>query len=105
MSKLRQQDLYGHNVAITGTFVSFTRAQLRRQLEHVGARVSSTITGSTTMLLVGDRPGDVKLGQAAKRLIPTFEEDDFAGALSSAMVEEKPELAEPTPIPDHYGTF
>ena len=51
------QQLSGKTIVITGTFNTFTRTQLKEELVNLGAKVSSSISAKTIILLVGENPG------------------------------------------------
>jgi len=63
-------DLAGQIICITGSFDS-SRSEIKKQLEARGAQVTSSVTGSTTLLLAGNKAGS-KLEKAQKRSIPIF---------------------------------
>ncbi len=56
-------ELEGEIIVITGQFTGYSRPQIVRALEAKGALVRGTVSGKTTTLLVGDKPGS-KLAKA-----------------------------------------
>lgn len=53
----------GEVVVLTGALQGWTRAEATRVLEEAGARVAGSVSGQTTLLIAGERPGG-KLEQA-----------------------------------------
>ncbi len=52
------------NVVVTGTLSSMTRAQIHKLLEILGANVSDNVNKDTDYLIVGNLPGNRKIGKA-----------------------------------------
>ena len=52
-------------IVITGTFSSFSRNQLKEELIKRGAKVASSVSTNTDLLMVGENPGS-KLDNATK---------------------------------------
>jgi len=69
------QQLSGKTIVITGTFSEYTRTQLKEELVNLGARVSSSISAKTNILLVGESPGS-KVQKARDLGISLMEEDE-----------------------------
>ena len=46
-----------HIVVITGSFSDISRSQLKEELIRLGAKVSSSVSSNTTILIAGDKPG------------------------------------------------
>jgi DNA ligase (NAD+) len=55
-TNLTEGKLSGENICITGSF-DRPRAEIKSELEKLGAKVTNTVTGSTTILLAGEKPG------------------------------------------------
>ena len=68
--------LIGENWVITGTLSSLTRQKAVELLETLGAKVSSTITKKTNVLLIGENPGS-KRELAIKLNIRIINEEEF----------------------------
>ena len=60
-------ELQGLKIVFTGSIVGFSREELRKMLEAHGARVTSSVSGETDILVVGDDPGRQKI-EASERL-------------------------------------
>jgi DNA ligase (NAD+) len=67
------QPLAGHTYVITGTLESMTRAGAEERLRALGARVSQSVSKSTTALFAGADPGS-KLKKAAALDVPVLDE-------------------------------
>lgn len=69
---------------LTGTLRAWTRDDATAALERRGARVTSTVSGNTDYVIVGDGPG-AKLAKARRLGVPTLSERQF-----QALVGAKP---------------
>jgi DNA ligase (NAD+) len=63
----------GQTVVITGTLEHYPREDLKNVLESLGARVTDSVSGKTTLVIVGDNPGS-KLDKARELGVPTWDE-------------------------------
>lgn len=66
---------------LTGTLSSMTRQEAKERLERLGAKVSSSVSGSTDYLVVGDSPG-TKLEKAKEKGVTLLDEKAFLELLS-----------------------
>ena len=69
--------LTGRQYVITGTLARWTREEAKAALEALGAKVSDSVSGKTSGVVVGDRPGS-KAQKAEKLGVPVLGEDDLA---------------------------
>ena len=84
----RQSDfLGGMTFVITGRLLHYSRNDLQDILEHLGAKVSSTISKQITALIVGEEPGS-KLEKANKQHIPLINEDQIVKVIREGDVNE-----------------
>ncbi len=67
--------LEGKTYAITGT-LSIPRSEIKRRLEMLGAKVTSTVTSKTTALIAGKNPGS-KLDKAGRLDVDVLNENAF----------------------------
>jgi DNA ligase (NAD+) len=74
--------LSGKTFVITGTLAAMSREVAKDRIEAKGGKVTNSLSGSTTYLVVGDSPGS-KLDKAAKLGVATLDEDAFVGLLDS----------------------
>jgi DNA ligase (NAD+) len=74
--------LTGKTYVITGTLERFTRDEAAAELEAKGAKVSNSVSGKTTGLVVGEEPGNSKLTKARKLEVPLLSEEDLLRLLS-----------------------
>jgi DNA ligase (NAD+) len=74
--------LTGKAYVITGTLERFTRDEAAAELEAKGAKVSNSVSGKTTGLVVGEEPGNSKLTKARKLEVPLLSEEDLLRLLS-----------------------
>jgi DNA ligase (NAD+) len=63
-------------VVLTGSLSEFTRTQAKEWLESHGAKVTSTISKSTDLLIAGDEPGS-KLTKAQSLNVEIWDEQRF----------------------------
>ncbi len=75
--------LTGQQFVITGTLESFTRETATSALEALGAKVSDSVSGKTTGLIVGEDPGASKLKKAEKAKAPILTEADLRRLLEA----------------------
>ncbi|MEP6892909.1 MAG: NAD-dependent DNA ligase LigA [Gaiellaceae bacterium] len=73
--------LTGQQFVITGTLEAFTREAVAAALEALGAKVSDSVSGKTTGLIVGEEPGASKLRKAGKTATPLLTEVDLRDLL------------------------
>jgi len=78
------QPLAGNTYVITGGFDDTfgTREQIGKQLEDLGAKVSSSVSAKTTAVIVGESPGASKLDKATALSIPVLFHNDLRELLS-----------------------
>ncbi|MFD1483648.1 NAD-dependent DNA ligase LigA [Lacticaseibacillus baoqingensis] len=75
----------GKTVVITGKFTAFSRPELARQLEALGAKVTGSVSKKTDLLAAGEAAGS-KLAKAQALAIPVMNE---AQLLETIQSEEK----------------
>ena len=68
-------------VVITGSFSGISRSQLKEELIRLGAKVSSSVSSNTTMLIAGDKPGS-KLTKAEALGVSILDEEQALELLS-----------------------
>jgi DNA ligase (NAD+) len=74
--KKLQQTLEGQTFVITGTLESMSRDEAKEKLEQLGAKVSGSVSGKTSYVIVGRDPGS-KLQKAESLNISILDEDAF----------------------------
>jgi DNA ligase (NAD+) len=72
--------LTGRQYVITGTLERWSRDEAKSALEALGAKVSESVSGKTTGVVVGASPGS-KLEKARKLGVPVLSEDDLGELL------------------------
>ena len=73
-------ELKGLSFVITGSFSGISRSVIKKKLESLGSRVSSSISKNTSYLVLGSNPGS-KLNKAKDLNIPIIIEDDLDALL------------------------
>ena len=78
----RSDVLEGFTVVLTGGLEGFTRDEAKQAIEDRGGRVASSVSGKTSVVVVGDDPG-TKADRAAELGVPTVDEAGFAHLLET----------------------
>jgi len=73
--------LTGSSYVITGTLEKYSRDEAKAALEALGAKVSDSVSGKTSVLVVGEEPGQSKLTKAKRAGVPTLSEPDLDALL------------------------
>lgn len=71
-----QRPLKGLTFVFTGTLERWTRDEVKRHVEQLGGRATSSVSGETDYVVAGPGSGS-KLDEAHQRDVPVMEEDDF----------------------------
>ena len=74
--------LTGQTFVITGTLASMSREAAKARLEARGGKVTNSLSGATSYLVVGDAPGS-KLDKATKLGVATLDEPAFIKLLEN----------------------
>jgi DNA ligase (NAD+) len=72
--------LTGKTFVITGTLAAMSREVAKERIEARGGKVTNSLSGATTYLVVGDSPGS-KLDKATKLGVATLDEPAFLALL------------------------
>ena len=79
----------GRTVVVTGTFHDLKRRDLEKALADRGAKVTGSVAGATSLLVVGANPGADKTAAAARFGTPKMDETALREALGlPAAVEQ-----------------
>ncbi|MDF1520912.1 MAG: NAD-dependent DNA ligase LigA [Brevefilum sp.] len=74
--KAGPQPLEGLNFVVTGTLPSLSRTEVKDLIESHGGKVTGSVSGNTSYLVLGEDPGS-KYDQAQKRGVPIISEEDL----------------------------
>jgi DNA ligase (NAD+) len=74
--------LTGRQYVITGTLEGWSREQAKAALEALGAKVSESVSGKTSGVIVGESPGS-KVQKAEKLGVQVLSEDDLRELLTT----------------------
>ena len=77
-----EQSMRGKTLVFTGELQAMTRAEAKHLVEIRGARVTSSVSRTTSYVIAGTDPGS-KLDQARKLGVPVLTEEEFKALLSS----------------------
>lgn len=84
--------LKGKTIVISGNF-SIPRDQMKKLIASHGGKNSSSLSGKTSFLLAGEKPGPEKMKKAESAGIPVLSEDDFRKMISTDAGKGAPETA------------
>ena len=73
--------LEGNTYVLTGTLEKYTREELTKILEDLGAKVTNSVTSRTTGVIVGDKPGS-KYDKALKLNVKIYKEEDIENLIN-----------------------
>jgi len=68
--------LAGKTFVFTGNLDHFTRDEAKEQVEMRGGRATSSVSGQTDYVVVGDNPGG-KLDEARRQDVEVLDENEF----------------------------
>lgn len=69
-------NFYNKTFVITGTLTKYTRDEVEEKIELLGGKTSSSVSGKTTAVIVGENPGS-KYEKALKLNIPIWNEEEL----------------------------
>ena len=72
-AKMADSPVSGKTIVLTGTLEKFTRPELTKKLEALGAKVTGSVSSSTDLLIAGEKAGS-KLKKAGELGIETWDE-------------------------------
>ncbi len=77
--------LKGKTIVITGSFSSFSRPELKQQLQSLGAKVTASVSAKTNLLIAGEKAGS-KLDKAEKLAIQVINEKQLPELLNKFLI-------------------
>ena len=93
--------LAGKTIVISGNF-SISRDAMKRLIELHGGKNSGSISGKTSFILAGSKPGPEKMKKAEQLGIPVVSEDELRSMLPDGALPESP-AEEDEPMTDLFG--
>lgn len=78
-------ELDGLTIVFTGSVPEYTRSELTELLETHGANVTSSVSGETDYLVVGENPGTRKRERATEEGVETLDPDAFEARILSQL--------------------
>jgi len=82
------EELDGLTLVFTGSLESYTREEATDLIERHGGRVTTSVSGATDYLVVGDDPGRRKREAAAEHGVETIDEAAFESLLGERGVDD-----------------
>lgn len=77
--------LAGAAFVVSGTIEGFTREEAEAAIEERGGKVTGSVSGKTTALVVGESPGASKTAKAEQLGVPIISGDDFKRLLEEGL--------------------
>ena len=77
--------LAGETFVVSGTVPGFTREEAQMAIESRGGRATSSVSGKTTALVVGESPGASKSRKAEELGIPIIDGETFKKVLAEGV--------------------
>lgn len=87
---MKNNQFIGKNLVFTGASV-IKRDYLFGLAQAIGANPQKAINKQTDLLIVGEKPGNKKLGMAEKYEIPQIEDHQFVEAINNQYPSMSPE--------------
>jgi DNA ligase (NAD+) len=79
------QTLAGASVVVTGSVPGFSREGATEAVTERGGKVASSVSGSTDLVVVGDKPGKAKYDKAVKLGRPILDAEHFPALLAGGL--------------------
>lgn len=95
-------DISNHNIVFTGALTRLTRTGARGLVEAKGGKTGSSVSKKTTLLVVGEKPGAVKVREAVLRDITIIKETDFIDLIKPHLVPDDNQFFTYKIIPRKY---
>ena len=83
----RGDSFEGKTFVFTGSLEEMTRSEAQDLIETHGGNATSSVSGNTDYLVVGENPGQTKQDDAAAEGVPTLSETEFRELLAERGVE------------------
>jgi len=80
--------LDGSNIVISGTFINYTREELRLLIERNGGKNVGSVSAKTSFILAGENMGPEKLKKAEKLGVKLVDEKAFLSMINAEAQEE-----------------
>ena len=74
---LKSEKLIGKIFVVSGTFINYSRDELKKAIEENGGKNLSSVSSRTSFLIAGENIGPEKLKKATELNIPLVTEDEF----------------------------
>ena len=81
---INELPLYGKSIVLTGSLSAMTRNEAKQKLQHLGAKVSTSVSSKTDYVIVGSDPGS-KAAHAEQLGIEIMDEKGFLELLKKSI--------------------
>lgn len=97
----------GKRVCVTGVIMGMPRIMVAKAIAKLGGEPVSSVGSTTDLLVIGDRPGAIKVNDSTKYMVQTMTQNEFLNIiqLGDGSYANKPVIKTPAEIPDHYGDW
>lgn len=85
-TKMQDSPVSGKTIVLTGTLEKFTRPELTKKLEALGAKVTGSVSSSTDLLIAGQKAGS-KLKKAGELGIETWDEAQMFARIGDLLAD------------------
>ena len=69
--------LEGKKIVVSGVFTTYSRNELKKEIENHGGQNVGSISAKTSFILTGENMGPAKLEKAEKLGVPIVSEEEF----------------------------
>ena len=73
----KESPLSGMTIVFTGEMKHGTREEMEKEAKNMGARIGTSVTGNTSLLVTGDRAGATKTKDAEEKGVRILSEDNY----------------------------
>ena len=80
-SSVVSQKLKGNTYVLTGELKNFSRSEMKKKLEALGAKVTGSVSKKTTAVIVGENPGS-KFEKAKELGLQILSEEDASNLIN-----------------------
>lgn len=96
--------LEGMTIVISGNF-SISRDAMKELITRNGGKNSGSVSGKTTFLLAGEKPGPEKIKKCESLGVRIISEQEFMAMISSAEASASPQEPKPAPVKNHQESM
>jgi DNA ligase (NAD+) len=84
---LKSEKLKGMTFVVSGTFETFSRDEIKKEIEAHGGKNVGSISSKTSYVVAGEKMGPEKMKKAASLTVPVISESDFLRMIADRVIE------------------